>query len=468
MYSLFWRIFLSFWLTILVAELVTAWSAAVLNESDIHPILNQENRRFIENSHRAAGVLREKGVAAFLDWRKNNADLEAIEAMYLLDSDGKDVDGKSLPADVPAYVGNPATRSFLTKHAHPVEYVLTFDVVTPQGGFYVLVTLFRPPHGLSYLLTPQHIAVSVIVSGIICFLLARYIAAPIVRLRQTTQALADGRLDARPSPLLRARKDDFGALARDFDYMATQLNTMVDSQKQLLRDISHELRSPLARIQVALGLARDQAAGKVGASLDRIEDETDRLNTLIAELLTLVRMSSIEKDLTMSEIEIRELLTHVVNDACYEHGCDSIVLERCDSAQVAANEALLFSAVENVVRNACGYTHKGEKIIVRCIAAYDVMTITIEDGGPGIPNDMLSKVFDPFIRVSRAREKETGGYGIGLAIAKRVIELHGGTISARNNTGRSGLTVIMTLPIHTQERRLLRTNEPKPHAAGEL
>lgn len=358
-----------------------------------------------------------------------------------------------------AYVGDPATRALLADHSHPIEYVLTSNVFTPQGEFYVLVTLFRSPHVLSYILTPQRIAVGVIVSGVICFLLARYIAAPIVRLRQTTQALADGRLDARPPPALRARKDEFGALAGDFAYMAVRLNDMIEMQKQLLRDVSHELRSPLARIHVALGLARNQADSMAHESLDRIESETDRLNMLINELLTLVRMSSTEKELTTSQIEICDLLTHVVSDAGYEHGGDGVVLERCDVARVVANEALLYSAVENVVRNACHYSPEREKIIVRCVAAYDAIAITVEDQGPGIPDDMLTRVFDPFMRVSRAREKETGGYGIDLAIAKRVIERHGGSISARNNEGCTGLTVTLTLPIYAQERRKLRTNK---------
>lgn len=456
MYSLFWRIFLSFWVTVLVAEFVTVWSTVGLSGSDIHPALQQENRKFVENSRRAADVLRDDGMSALQAWRAKEENVAAIDALYLLDSEGREINGRALPPDVSAYIGDYATHSFLANHVHPIEDVLTFDVVTPSGEFYVLVTLFQQPHVLSYMLTPQRVTVGVIVSGIICFLLARYIAAPIVRLRQTTQALADGRLDTRPPPTLRARKDEFGALAGDFDYMAAQLNELIGSQKQLLRDISHELRSPLARIQVALGLARGQPGGEVGGELDRIERETDRLNALIDELLTLVRLSYAKKQEKNAPIEIQDLLTNIVNDAGFERsgGCPSfITLEHCDCALISANEPLLYSAIENVVRNACNYAPEKARIVVRCDAVYDQITITVDDNGPGIPDDMLSRVFDPFVRVSSAREKETGGYGIGLAIAKRAIELHGGTISARNNEGRNGLTVTITLPIIAQERR---------------
>lgn len=456
MYSIFWRIFAAFWMVVLAAEYAAVWSTAVVSESELHPALDHTNRQFVLNSGRGANVLRERGLEAYRSWRADKSNLGAIAALFLLDESGNEIDGRELPPDIASNMGDPAARTLLASHSHPIEHVLTYDVTTPDGAFYVLISLFKPPHVMSYTLTPQRIAFGIVVSGIVCFLLARYIAAPIVRLRQTTQALAAGHLDARPPPELRARKDEFGALAGDFDYMATRLSTLVETQKQLLRDVSHELRSPLARIHVALELARHEAEGRVGNELSRIEHEAERLNALIDELLKLVRITGTQPD-EATQFDLGELVTAIVNDAGFERGggnADFIILERCDSVLVVGNESLLYSAIENVVRNACYYAPEQGRIIVRCMADFDSVVITVEDNGPGIPEPMLAKVFDPFVRVSAAREPETGGYGIGLSIAKRAILLHGGTISARNNVGRPGLTMTITLPAGTCEQRV--------------
>lgn len=433
MYSIFWRIFASFWVVVLAAEYAAVWSTAVVSESELHPALDHTNRQFVLNSGRGANVLRERGLEAYRSWRADKSNLGAIAALYLLDAEGNEIDGRELPPDVASDMGNPAARALLASHTHPIEHVLTYDVTTPDGVFYVLIALFKPPHVLSYTLTPQRIAFGIVASGIVCFLLARYIAAPIVRLRQTTQALAGG-----------------------FDYMAARLTTLVETQKQLLRDVSHELRSPLARIHVALELARNEAADKAGGELNRIGHEADRLNALIDELLKLARITGTQPDET-SQFDLGALVTEIVNDAGFERGGGSsgfIFLEHCDSVLVVGNEPLLYSAIENVVRNACYYAPEHGRVVVRCIADFDNVTITVEDNGPGIPESMLAKVFDPFVRVSAAREKETGGYGIGLSIVKRAISLHGGTISARNNEGYPGLTMTISLPTRTRDRRV--------------
>jgi two-component system sensor histidine kinase CpxA len=456
MYSLFWRIFVSFWAVLLVAEYAAVWSASVVGESELHPALDKDNQTFVDNSRRGATVLRTRGLQAFLEWRADKSNLAGIAELFLLDVDGNDIEGRELPERIGSYLGDSTTRALLSNHSHPMEHVLTFDVTTPDGAFFVLVTSFQLPHVLSYTLTPQRIAFGVVASGIICFLLARYIAAPIVRLRQTTHALADGKLDARPPEALRTRKDEFGALAEDFDYMAERLNTMVGMQKQLLRDISHELRSPLARIHVALGLARRETDGKAENELNRIERETDRLNRLIDELIKLVRLTGSESE-ESTQFSICEVLTAVVNDAGFERGntCSSIIaLDHCDNALIVGNEALIYSAIENVVRNACYYAPDQARVIVRCVASFDQVSITVDDNGPGIPEPMLGRVFDPFVRVSSAREKETGGYGIGLSIARRAVQLHGGSIVASNNVGRPGLTMTITLPSRARERRM--------------
>lgn len=453
MRSLFWKIFLSFLTTVLIIELGTAWTMARLHQAEIHPILEKANHRFVEYSHEARDYLLQHGLAEFNEWKRINPRPDAVEDMYVLDRFNRDIDGRELPPKVRAFLKEYVEDHEVPEHSHPIEHVLKSDFLTPQGEHYLLITTFHPPSVIAYLLTPQRVAVGLFVSALICFLMARYFALPIVRLRQATQALASGRLDVQTAKDLRARNDEFGALAQDFDYMATRLNDMVNTQKQMLRDISHELRSPLARIQVAVELARGEKQLNDSAELTRIETEVTRLNTLIDELLTFVRMSAANQVLEKSPVRIGEVLNNIVHDANFERSVTSpdrsIELERCDDAVLNANEPLLYSAIENVLRNACYYTPPNEKIRICCAATPEAITVRIEDRGPGIPENMLAKVFEPFVRVSSAREKDAGGYGIGLAIAKRVIDVHGGTITAANNEKNPGLTVTIQLPNNT-------------------
>ncbi len=462
MYSLFFRIFVSFWGIVLVAQLIAVWGTVVLGRTEARPMLQRENAKFLESSLRAADVLRKQGMAAFVEWKSDERNLRGIEALYVLNSDGQDIESRTLPADLTLYADDRMLRSVLDDREQRIENIFTTDVVSPTGEFYVVVTLFRPPDALAYMLETQRVAIGVVVSGIICFLLARYVSAPIVRLRHATQALAKGQLDARQLRGLLTRKDEFGALARDFDEMASRLNEMIAAQKQLLRDVSHELRSPLARIQIALGLARTQDRETATQDFDRIEREANRLNTLIDELLTLVRMSSTKNAEPPAPIELCELLRLVVDDTGYKCGSgrptNRVMMERCDPALVLGNEALLYGAIENVVNNACDYSPADAHVVVRCIAEYNRVVVSVTDNGPGIPANMLSSIFDPFVRVSSVRENVSGGYGVGLAIAKRAIESHGGTIVAKNESEEgAGLTVTIQLPIHVRERRAIVT-----------
>jgi two-component system sensor histidine kinase CpxA len=450
MFPLFWKIFLTFWLTILTVELFTAWITADLSEYEIHPILEKQNEEFVASSTQAVSVLTAQGLPALHDWLQQENNLQAIDEIFVVNRHGEEINNKSLPDSVKALLDNDYTKQTLINHSQPVKHLLTFRTTTPEGEEYLLVSTFEHPPLVKYLLAPQRVTFGILISGLICFLLAQYFTSPLARLRRSTQMLSLGAFDTTALQQLRKRNDEFGALAIDFDNMSERLRDLLDTQRQLLRDISHELRSPLARISVALGLARNKYSTHGSDEIDRIEREIERLEFLIQELLTFVKIEPHNKHTPLTRVDIRELLEEVVHDARYEQqqirSSHNIILYCPHDIDVKADARLLHRAIENIVRNACYYSPRDAAINVHCWLDSDNVHISIEDEGPGVPQNMLEKIFQPFVRVSSAREADTGGTGIGLAIAKRVIDMHNGKITATNKPDGNGLIVTVILP----------------------
>ena len=287
-------------------------------------------------------------------------------------------------------------------------------------------------------------------SGLVCYALVAYLTAPLVALRDATHRLADGDLKARTNAEARPRRDEVADLGRDFDKMAARLETLVESQRQLLGDISHELRSPLSRLSMALALARRQAAqGKSGEEItpafDRIGRETSRLNELIGQLLELTRLESGDAD-TPQNIDLAQLLAEVVADADYEAQTKerAVRITHTQPCCLTGNAALLCSAIENVVRNAACYTAPGTSVEVSLNCNERETVIRVRDYGPGVPEAALEQIFQPFYRAEAARDRESGGVGLGLAITERAIRSHGGSVRATNEA--DGLNIEIRLP----------------------
>lgn len=297
--------------------------------------------------------------------------------------------------------------------------------------------------------TGWHVAwgAALLVSGAICYALTRYLTGPVLRLRAAARRLAEGELSARASDA-RPRRDEIGDLVRDFNVMAERVEALVTSQRQLISDISHELRSPLARINATLGLARQRLGQNV--LFDRLERDAERLNEMIGRLLTLARLEMTAASPVMRRIDLKALVADIVADAQWEaRERDCRVDFVCDGeCTIDANPDLLRSAVENVIRNAVRYTAPRTSVEVRVDGQQGdsggAAIIRVSDRGPGVPDAELSNIFRPFYRVADARDRESGGVGLGLAIAERVARLHGGTIHAANRTD-GGLEVVMTL-----------------------
>ena len=324
----------------------------------------------------------------------------------------------------------------------------------PDGNQYWLVADFQAITLGRALRRPRVIATPIIlaaiISGFVCFMLARYLTTPVRRLSQATRQFAAGDLGLRVSPALGRRRDEIADLARDFDHMAERLQELINSQKQLISDVSHELRSPLARLQVALGLARQAEQGQDSRELDRIEREAELLNEMIGQLLSLSRMESGIALEHAGAVDLAGLLNEVVKNANFEAQGKNRWVRITDfvPASIRANERLLQSALENVVRNALKYTNENTRVDITMQPDPDKgVIIQVRDHGPGVPEDMLGKLFEPFVRIDQARDRKSGGYGLGLAIAKQAIQLHGGDIRA-NNHPDGGLNVSILLPFH--------------------
>ncbi|UCE90096.1 MAG: HAMP domain-containing protein, partial [Pseudomonadota bacterium] len=298
--------------------------------------------------------------------------------------------------------------------------------------------------------------VGALVSAVVVFLLARYLAAPVTRLRRAAEQIADGDLDQRVLPSLGRRRDEIAQLAAAFDHMAARLQTLLGSQRQLLSDVSHELRSPLSRLQVALGLARQRGAQPVDGELDRIEREAERLNELIAQLLSLSRLESGVSESQRETLDLAALLTDVAEDAAFEaRAADrDVVLHDVQGVALNGVPLLLHSALENILRNAVRYTAQGTTVDVemrRCPGSEECVRVQVRDHGPGVPDEVLAHMFEPFVRVEQARDRTRGGHGLGLAIAERAVRLHGGTVSA-SNAPDGGLVIVVELPCVTNHR----------------
>lgn len=309
-----------------------------------------------------------------------------------------------------------------------------------------------PPPRPLHLFPFKPLIAGAFVSLLFAALLAWYFSKPIRHLRNAFEEAANGRLDTRIGNAMGSRRDELADLGRDFDSMASRLGNLMQGQTRLLHHVSHELRSPLARMQMAIGLAR-QRPEKVPTSLERIERESMRMDNLVGELLELSRLESGVINLARERIDMNELVSTVVDDARFE--AEGLAEEGQASAEIVFTPTLQFvvmgqpdllhRAIENIVRNALKYSppNGAIKLEVSHDANAKTMQLSITDQGMGVPPGELESIFQPFVRGSTASGSE--GHGVGLAIAKQVVEAHGGSIGARN-LPRKGFAVDIVLP----------------------
>jgi two-component system sensor histidine kinase CpxA len=453
MRSLFSRVFVVFWLS---SALMLISLAVITALTDARPL-----------SHR---------------WLMRSFDLYATTAIDLYEHGGKErlneylsdiKEDSQISATLLANEVNPGTtqipleaRDLLSQARDEKRSVFSFG--SPWMGVlykvrgpnvYIFVAEMSPVRMYGNFLNPARrafrLAALLIISATLCFLLARSITEPIRSLQRTAQQIAKGDLRARASPALSGRKDELALLAYDFDRMAERIQVLLDQQKLLLRDISHELRSPLARLSVSAELVQ---RGDIDSAA-RMQADIKALEKMISDLLTLARIDASESHSRREQIHIGRLVQRIVKDASFEGLPEkkTVVQTGIFDRYALADMGLLHSCIENVIRNALQHSPAGGVVEVKLSDtgkdAHGLLDIITTDEGDGVPEEALGQIFEPFFRVSTPESHQQGGGGLGLSISKRIAHLYGGTISARNLAGH-GLQVLIRLPVVADSTRL--------------
>jgi two-component system sensor histidine kinase CpxA len=459
MHRLFWKILLSFWLALIAFAATTLWTASeYLEHERARQFMTTPHARLLEHQRRAQRAVDTGGIAGLEAWAREAERREPVP-LLLVDEAGNDLLGRAVPHRARERLHRLPRRmrrdddEHDENHERPRPPHLRYVVHVPGNGILRLVPDYQNITLGRVLSRPHVIAlplvIAALISGLVALLLARYLTAPIGKLRAASRKLAEGDLNQRVRPALGGRKDELAGLAQDFDYMAERLQTLVSAHKQLLRDASHELRSPLARLQVALGLTRQRAGDGLQTQLDRMEKEIEQLNELIGQLLSLARLEARTVEIAREPLDLATVLETVAADAAFEARAKNrdVRIVAALPVTIVANAALIHSAIENVLRNAIAYTAEGTSVDIALTLDErpGFCSISVRDHGPGIPEAMLTRIFEPFARVGEARDRQSGGYGLGLAIADRAVRLHGGAIHASNNPD-GGATLRIELP----------------------
>ena len=449
MRRLFWRIFALFWTGTLVLILAIAWSTSYTFENEEIPGLGITRMESVLNDQLrgASRALRSGGIEALREVEHGARDRGIT--LYVLDADNHDILGNEVEPDIAEEIAG-AVADEQGLHSRRTRLRA---ISLPDDKRYTAVATYLHPTMLRMLYRRptyfwDQVVIASIISAIFSLILAAYIAAPLSRIRAGARRVAGGDLDARVGALKFGRSAEMLALANEFDGMAARLKELVEGQRRLIRDVSHEMRSPLARQRVALELAREQvSAGDAKLQLDRIERESERLEEMIAQAIQLSRMETT----TVSKAEpvaLDALVADIVADAAFEaqaRHC-SLLIQQNVPVTVRAEADLLGSAIENVVRNAVNYTRADSTIRIRLDRVEREARLRVADAGPGVDAPDLARIFEPYYRTDDARARKSGGSGLGLAIAKRAIERQGGRIRA-SNLPAGGLEIEIRLPL---------------------
>ncbi|WP_257280138.1 MULTISPECIES: ATP-binding protein [unclassified Endozoicomonas] len=444
--SLFWKLFLWFWLTMLsmMAAMVIA-VAITVNPSDF---LSERRELF-----RELEIVSRKVERMASGWAPHTPFPQFSGSyFYLFDPAGEVVGRRAAPDELMSAYDRTHDRT---------EPTITFRsgvvVVGPRKVWigripYDLFLTKEMPRLVHWRVTKvlsqqwHLVIIALAVSFLLCIMLARYLVVPIRRLQVTSRKLAKGELSARVEASVRQRGDELGEFARDFDHMAEQLETLVNNKEILLRNVSHELRSPLTRLQISLALARRKTP-EAEAEHGRIEREIERLDELIGEIIRFSRIQHGLSEMACERVNLEQLIEQLVDDGNFEAQAQNkgVDLIKSQPIEIVGVRDWLSSAAENIIRNAIRFTPQGSDVEVTLEQYRRNVIIKVRDKGPGVPEDALESMFEPFFRVDETRGKENDGFGLGTAIAMSAIANHDGAIFARN--AHPGLEVTIRIPL---------------------
>jgi len=446
--SLFLKIFLWFWL----AMALIVGAITLVNWSTRTAPLFRQWQTFVgeainSNSQTAVQIYENEGLEGLQEYFDRRTSRRRINSIGFFDAEKKLIAGDLKLADINELFDaalesdEPQFKRFSDRTYGAKRVVLD------DGKTYIYVielNRFRPPSFFTPRFWLQLLSV-LIIGGLFCYFLARYLTRPLTQLSDATRKIADGNFETSIVAEIGNRKDEVASLAKDFDEMAQRIETLITAEKRLTQDISHELRSPLARMNVALELARGKSNPETIPLIERLENESMRLNDLIGQLLTLSKLETGTQTFEKSEVKMSNVIEQIVADANFEAKADnrSVEIVQNDDAVIFGNESLLKRAIENVVRNAVRYTDEGTSVEISLERFGEKALVKIRDHGDGVPEEELGKLFKPFYRVQEARDRKSGGVGLGLAIAEQAISKHKGEIVAKNT--EKGLLVEISL-----------------------
>lgn len=450
MRSLYWKIFLSFWLASILIIVTTAWVTSEIAQKSSIPA---RERVFMDSYANAAVITFESGHHQALTQWLAHTGLEHNMSLYLLTSQGEIIGNQAIPDQV-RQIADLLKKDLLDDGIFKTNHlIVSHEILSTSGTAYRLAALSEKP--LSHFVQipwaglTARLLIAAIISGLICYLLSIYLTQPLRALCRAARSIATGNLSTRVGPLSGHYKDEIAKLSEEFDSMAEEIQSLVLSKERLLQDISHELRSPLARLQMAIALGRKKTKNLAISEFDRMELECVRLNRLISDILDYARLKQSMDLVTKKPCDLLRLIQQIIQDANFEFAAKEPRIQLVQSLPVTLvlDERLIHRALENIIRNALHYSPSNTLVSVHLKLSSDhkYVYIDISDHGSGVPDAQLETIFSPFYRVDSSREKKTGGYGLGLAIARQAIKQHDGMITAKNRK-QGGLTIRITLP----------------------
>lgn len=452
---IFWKLFLSFWGALLLFAFGMLYAASAYLDATRERYDTPNSRERSESVFATAQQAANGGVESLRQWARHVDDSELVPVLVMTTL-GKDILGREPSARALARFAF-VTKNYAVNEQDKADKRFPtdkrFPLVLPDGQQYWLIPDFQSATLSRLISRPRVVATQLVLATLIgaavCLALAGYLTAPLRRLREASIAYGSGDFSKRVAPTLGRRKDEIVDLAVALDTMAERIDALIGAQRGLLRDVSHELRSPLARVQVAVGLARQRVGDQAADELARIDSETERLNELIGRIIDFSRLDAGLHTPRLDTLRLEQLVEDVADDVRLEaeaKGC-TITTRLPEQAAFQGDVQLLASAIENVLRNALRHSPSGGDIGVALTHSDSSWDIVIADEGPGIPEELQARVFEPFFRVDDHRNPQ-GGIGLGLAITQQAITAHGGSIELHNRT-TGGLQVTLHLPLTT-------------------
>ncbi|RMQ49562.1 Sensor histidine kinase [Pseudomonas cichorii] len=438
MRSLFWRILASFWLAIALVAGLSILLGHMLNQDawilSRHPVLNDLPQKWVQ-------IYEEQGAATAQDYLQNVKRRHRIDVQVLNDN-GEPVVLGTFPPRAAAFEARQQDDS----RQLPWRRLTTEYTSASTGITYLLI--FRIPHPeieewhrQSLMWPLSALGIALVVLTLFSLLVTLSITRPLSRLRGAVHDLGQTSYQQHSLAQLANRRDEFGVLATDFNRMGARLQSLIGSQRQLLRDVSHELRSPLARLRIALALAERAEPAEREKLWPRLSRECDRLEALISEILALARLDA---DFGSPEpVDLGSMLHRLKNDTQLDDAQQSIKVQVQDNLQLQGWPDMLERAVDNLLRNALRFNPPGQPIDLQAVRVENHVQLSVRDHGPGVAEEHLSQLGEPFYR---APGQTAAGHGLGLAIAKRAAERHGGSLTLGNHP-QGGFLATLEIPL---------------------